>query len=218
MKILHVLSGGLDSTVLLGHFFNEGHDVSAITFQYGSRHNKNELRAATALCACHGIKHRVWDVDLSPFSSALLSGQGEIPEGHYQAENMRQTVVPFRNGIMLSIAAGYAESIGADVVSIGAHAGDHYIYPDCRPEFLSAMGEAISTGTGRKVKLLAPFSTMTKGAVVRRGHEIGWDSDMALAWTCYKGGDTHCGVCGACDERKAAFKEAGLTDYTRYLV
>jgi 7-cyano-7-deazaguanine synthase len=148
------------------------------------------------------------------FKSDLLRSGGDIPEGHYAEESMKKTVVPFRNGIMLSIAAGFAESIGADAVTIAAHSGDHAIYPDCREPFMRAMGEAMEQGTYAGIKLLRPFIDMDKAAIARRGAELG--VDFAETWSCYKGGEIHCGVCGTCVERREAFLLAGLQDPTVY--
>jgi 7-cyano-7-deazaguanine synthase len=148
------------------------------------------------------------------FSSALLASGGAIPEGHYEEENMRQTVVPFRNGIMLSIAAGVAESIGADAVLIAAHAGDHAIYPDCREPFMQAMSDAIRLGTFAGVEVLRPFIALNKAQIAQRGAACG--VDFAQTWSCYKGGDLHCGRCGTCVERREAFLLAGFNDPTIY--
>ena len=149
------------------------------------------------------------------FQSSLLKSGGEIPEGHYAAENMKQTVVPFRNGIMLAVAAGLAESRHAGGVVIAAHAGDHAIYPDCREDFMRAMADAIRLGTYADVALLRPFISMTKSEIARRGHELG--VDFSKTWSCYVGGETHCGECGTCVERREAFLLAGLKDPTEYL-
>ena len=148
------------------------------------------------------------------FKSDLLRSGCDIPEGHYAEESMKKTVVPFRNGIMLSIAAGFAESIGADAVTIAAHSGDHAIYPDCREPFMRAIGEAMEQGTYAGIKLLRPFIDMDKAAIARRGAELG--VDFAETWSCYKGGEIHCGVCGTCVERREAFLLAGLQDPTVY--
>jgi 7-cyano-7-deazaguanine synthase len=148
------------------------------------------------------------------FASDLLKSGGEIPEGHYEAENMKQTVVPFRNAIMLSIAGGFAESVGAEGLVIAAHGGDHAIYPDCREEFMQAMGETLRLGTYARIRLLRPFIAMTKGDIVAEGKRLG--VDFARTWSCYKGGDVHCGRCGTCVERREAFQLAGVPDPTEY--
>jgi 7-cyano-7-deazaguanine synthase len=139
----------------------------------------------------------------------------EIPKGHYEEQSMKKTVVPFRNGIMLSIAGGFAESKGASALVIAAHAGDHAIYPDCREDFMRAMGDAIRLGTYAEVDLIRPFISMTKGDIARRGHGLG--VDFSKTWSCYVGGETHCGECGTCVERREAFLLAGLPDPTAYV-
>jgi 7-cyano-7-deazaguanine synthase len=150
------------------------------------------------------------------FASDLLSGGGEIPDGHYEEASMKSTVVPFRNGIMLSIAAGFAESRGAEAVVIAAHSGDHAIYPDCRESFLEPMACAIREGTYARIELLRPFVAMDKAAIARQGAELG--VDFSRTWSCYKGGEIHCGTCGTCVERREAFELAGLPDPTAYAV
>jgi 7-cyano-7-deazaguanine synthase len=144
----------------------------------------------------------------------LLKGGGAIPKGHYEQATMRETVVPFRNGIMLAVAAGFAESRGAEAVVIAAHIGDHAIYPDCREEFLRAMADAVHLGTYANVEILRPFISMTKAEIVRRGHAL--NIDFTHTWSCYVGGEVHCGECGTCVERREAFALAGLRDPTVY--
>jgi 7-cyano-7-deazaguanine synthase len=148
------------------------------------------------------------------FDSDLLRSGGPIPEGHYEEANMKQTVVPFRNGIMLAVAAGYAETIGAEAIVIAAHAGDHAIYPDCREGFMQAMGAAITQGTYAQLILMRPFIAWNKSRIVQRGVEL--KIDYARTWSCYKGGDRHCGVCGTCVERREAFQLASVKDPTDY--
>jgi 7-cyano-7-deazaguanine synthase len=148
------------------------------------------------------------------FESDLLQSGGAIPEGHYEAENMKQTVVPFRNGILLSIAAGFAESVGAEGLVIAAHSGDHAIYPDCREEFMKPMAEAITAGTYADLEVLRPFIHLRKEGIAALGASLG--IDFSLTWSCYKGGEIHCGKCGTCVERKEAFEKAGLEDPTEY--
>jgi 7-cyano-7-deazaguanine synthase len=149
------------------------------------------------------------------FKSDLLQSGGEIPKGHYEEQSMKKTVVPFRNGIMLSIAAGFAESLEARGLVIAAHSGDHAIYPDCREDFMKAMGDAIRLGTYAEVELLRPFIALTKADIAARGTELG--VDYSRTWSCYVGGDTHCGECGTCVERREAFLLAGVPDPTHYL-
>jgi 7-cyano-7-deazaguanine synthase len=149
------------------------------------------------------------------FKSALLKSGGKIPDGHYEEESMKKTVVPFRNGIFLSMGTGFAESLGAEAIAIAAHAGDHTIYPDCREDFLNPMAEAMESGTYAKIKLLRPFVSMDKTAIVRRGTEL--KVDYARTWSCYKGGLLHCGTCGTCIERREAFLKANVADPTQYM-
>jgi 7-cyano-7-deazaguanine synthase len=164
----------------------------------------------------HGIPHHTVALEFMDqlFKSDLLRSGGAIPDGHYAEASMQQTVVPFRNGILLAVAAGYAESIGASGVVIAAHAGDHAIYPDCREPFMRAMGEAIEQGTYAHIQLLRPFIRMDKAGIASRGAELG--VDFSETWSCYKGGEIHCGVCGTCVERREAFVLAGLADPTVY--
>lgn len=211
---LLVLSGGMDSTTML--FDYAAQIALAVSFDYGSNHNVREIACAAANCKKLSIEHIVIPLEFMGkyFHSSLLEGAEAIPEGHYAADNMKSTVVPFRNGIMLSIAAGLAESRGLSKVMIANHAGDHTIYPDCRPQFIEAMGEAISAGTFADITLLAPYTNLTKTDIAWRGKEKG--VDFALTYSCYKGGELHCGRCGTCIERKEALKEAGIEDPTLY--
>lgn len=219
MAISHVVvlfSGGLDSTVLLADQLALGRKVTALSCDYGSRHNERELAAAESLCKFYGVRQLKVSLDFigKLYKSSLLVGGGEIPKADYDAESMAQTVVPFRNGVMLSAAAGLAESIGADAVAIAAHSGDHNIYPDCRSEFLHAMGESIRLGTDTQVTLLRPFAEVSKTDIVRRGVEL--NVDFSKTWSCYVGGEVHCGQCGTCRERRDAFRKAGVEDPTVY--
>lgn len=209
-----ILSGGMDSTTLL--YDQQERIALAVTFDYGSKHNAREIPFARLHCERLGIRHVVVSLDFMTkyFKSSLLQGGDDIPEGHYTDENMRSTVVPFRNGIMLSIAVGMAESAGLQHVMMANHSGDHTIYPDCRPEFVSAMSEAARVGTFPGVTLLCPFTHMTKGDIARRGRELGLD--YAETWSCYQGGERHCGRCGTCVERREALAAAGIKDTTEY--
>ncbi len=216
MKVVVLCSGGMDSVTAL-HWARREHAVAAaLSFDYGSRHNGREIPFAAEHASRLGIRHEVVALPFVAklFSSALLKGGAEIPEGHYAADNMRQTVVPFRNAIMLSIAAGFAESAGAEGLVIAAHTGDHTVYPDCREEFMRAMAEAMRTGTYAGIQLLRPFIAMDKGGIATEGARLG--VDFARTWSCYKGGEVHCGQCGTCVERREAFIEAGLKDPTVY--
>jgi 7-cyano-7-deazaguanine synthase len=193
------------------------HEVVAVaSFDYGAKHNHRELPFAAAHADKLQLRHEVIPLEFVDrlFASDLLKSGGEIPEGHYAAANMKQTVVPFRNGIMLSVACGFAESVGAEALVIAAHTGDHTIYPDCREDFMQAMADAMRLGTYAKVQLLRPFIAMTKGQIAAEGARLG--VDFARTWSCYKGGAVHCGKCGTCVERREAFAEAGLVDPTKY--
>jgi len=209
-----IYSGGVDSTTML-YEYNDRIAV-ALSFHYGSNHNEKELAFARLHCERLGIKHIVISLDFigKMFHSSLLEGADKIPEGNYDDENMRSTVVPFRNGIMLSVAAGLAESEGLRYVMMANHAGDHAIYPDCRPGFVKAMSEAIQNGTYEGIEIDAPYTGLTKADIARRGKNLGINYEET--WSCYKGGEHHCGKCGTCQERKEAFREAGIDDKTIY--
>ena len=187
-----------------------------ISFDYGSNHNAREIPFAAMHCERLGIKHIVINLGFMHqyFKSSLLEGAEAIPEGNYDEENMKSTVVPFRNGIMLSIAAGVAESNGLKYVMMANHGGDHTIYPDCRPEFVSAMSEATRLGTYPGIEVLAPYTGITKSDIARHGKALG--IDYAETWSCYKGGEHHWGKCGTCRERIEALADAGIEDHTVY--
>ena len=217
MKVVVLCSGGMDSVSALYRAKTEHQVVAALSFNYGSKHTPREIPFAKLHADLLGIRHQVINLDFIDklFTSALLASGGDIPEGHYQADNMKQTVVPFRNAIMLSIAAGWAESLEAEGLVIAAHSGDHAIYPDCREAFMKAMGEAIKEGTYAGVKLLRPFIAMNKGSIVLEGVKYG--VDFGKTYSCYKGGEVHCGKCGTCVERREAFLDAHVIDPTVYL-
>jgi len=205
-----ILSGGVDSTTLL---YDEQERIAlAISFDYGSRHNARELPFAQWHCQKLGIRHIVIPLDFMShyFTSSLLEGGADIPEGHYADENMRSTVVPFRNGIMLAVAVGIAESNGLKYVMMANHGGDHTIYPDCTPQFVEAFDAAAAAGTFATVHLRAPYTHLTKTDIVRRGKLLG--VDYSKTWSCYKGGQQPCGCCGTCVERREAFAAAGILD------
>ncbi len=210
-----ILSGGMDSVTLLYDY--QERIALAISFDYGSNHNAREIPFARMHCERLGIPHHVIPLDFMTtyFRSSLLSGADDIPEGHYADENMKSTVVPFRNGIMLAIATGMAETNDLSYVMMANHGGDHTIYPDCRPEFVEAFDAAAHAGTFNGVHLLSPYCHMTKSQIAARGHELG--INYAETWSCYKGGDKHCGRCGTCIERKEALAEAGIPDPTDYV-
>lgn len=209
-----IVSGGMDSITLL----HERHEEIAlgISFDYGSNHNSREIPFARMHCQRLGIKHIVIPLDFMSvyFRSSLLDGADAIPEGHYEDANMKSTVVPFRNGIMLSIACGIAESNGLSRVFIANHGGDHAIYPDCRSEFIKAMDAAMSAGTYAHINIEAPYTEITKTDIALIGKAIGLD--YTETWSCYKGGNVHCGKCGTCIERQEALRNAGIEDKTEY--
>ena len=211
---LIVVSGGMDSVTLLYEYADQ--IALAVTFDYGSNHAKKEIPFAQMHCQRLGIKHLVIPLSFMHdyFKSSLLEGDAAIPEGHYADENMKSTVVPFRNGIMLSIACGIAESNGLHKVLIANHGGDHTIYPDCRPEFIQSMSSAMQNGTYEHIEIFAPYTNITKGDIARHGKALG--IDYSETWSCYRGGDKHCGKCGTCVERHEALLEAGIDDPTEY--
>ncbi len=215
-KVVVLVSGGMDSISALYDTAAQHHVISGLSFDYGSKHNHKEIPFAAAHCRKLDVPHRIIALEFvgQLFKSNLLQSGGSIPDGHYEEQTMKQTVVPFRNGIMLSIAAGLAESVEARALVVAAHAGDHAIYPDCREAFMKSMADAISVGTYSGIQLLRPFISMTKAQIARRGHELG--VDFSQTWSCYKGGEIHCGACGTCVERREAFMLAGLPDPTVY--
>ena len=204
----------MDSVTLL--YDHKDEIALGISFDYGSNHNAREIPFAKMHCERLGIKHITINLDFMHqyFKSSLLDGAEAIPEGHYAEDNMKSTVVPFRNGIMLSIAIGIAESNNLDQVFIANHGGDHTIYPDCRPEFINAIDAAATAGTYNNVKVVAPYTKITKSDIARIGKKLG--IDYTETWSCYKGGEVHCGKCGTCVERKEALAEAGIEDKTIY--
>lgn len=217
MKAICVVSGGLDSVVMAYYLASQGYRVDAISFDYGQRHKKeldHARRCMQGLAGQHDI------VDLSPLGYLLggsaLTDNIPVPDGHYAAENMRVTVVPNRNAIMLSIAYGVAVARNADAVGVGVHAGDHFVYPDCRPDFIHLFGQMQNKaieGFGNVV-MLAPFLNMSKSDIVRIGKSV--NAPLSFTWSCYKGQEVHCGTCGTCVERKEAFSTAGIEDQTIY--
>lgn len=216
MNVVVLCSGGMDSIAAL-HWAGREHTVkAAVSFDYGAKHNQREIPFAAEHAGRLGVRHEIIALDFVNrlFASDLLRSGGAVPDGHYEAASMKQTVVPFRNAIMLSVAAGLAESIGAGAVVIAAHGGDHAIYPDCREDFMRAMGDAMRLGTYAEVELLRPFIALHKGQIAAAGAALG--VDFSRTWSCYKGGAIHCGTCGTCVERREAFQQAGLVDPTIY--
>lgn len=211
---LIVLSGGMDSVTLL---YDKIDSIAlAVNFIYGSNHNVRELECARFHCKKLGVELLEIHLDFMGeyFHSSLLEGASAIPEGEYEDENMRSTVVPFRNGIMLATAAGLAESRGLRAVMLANHSGDHTIYPDCRPAFIDAMAGAIAAGTYENIELRAPYTNINKTQIAEIGKRLG--IDYSTTYSCYKGGQNHCGVCGTCRERREALALAGIVDTTIY--
>ncbi|WP_416210287.1 7-cyano-7-deazaguanine synthase QueC [Frankia sp. Cr1] len=215
-----IISGGLDSSTLAYHFQAGGSRLMLLSFDYGQRHRR-ELDAAAIVAAGLGARHHIVDVQSV---GALLAGSAitdsyvEVPDGHYTDETMKITVVPNRNALMLDVAIAVAVVEQADAVAFGAHAGDHTIYPDCRPEFIDALQVCARVGNDGFLadgfRILAPFLTWSKAEIVRRGAELG--VPFGETWSCYKGGAVHCGRCGTCTERREAFALAGVPDPTVY--
>jgi 7-cyano-7-deazaguanine synthase len=214
-KAVLILSGGMDSTTLLYDLIGQGREVHAVTFDYHQKH-RNEIACAKKTCKKMHVPHKIIDIsvlnELAP--SCLTRDQWEVPEGTYAEESMKQTVVPNRNMVFLSLAGSFAIGIGARQLFYAAHAGDHTIYPDCRPAFVSAMHTAFHLCDWNDLVLEAPYLYRTKADIVKRGLSL--DVDYAMTWTCYKGRKRSCGTCGSCDERLAAFREAGATDPLEY--
>jgi 7-cyano-7-deazaguanine synthase len=218
MKRVIILSGGLDSTTALAYYIDTQNkkDITTITFNYGSKHNTQENNAAKKIANYYGVKNTIINLDFinKLFKSNLLKKGGKIPFGHYADKTMKKTVVPFRNGIMLSIASGYCESIGFDSIVLGNHSGDHFIYLDCRTSFSKPMSEAIFQGTDRHIIVERPFEMMTKTDIVKLGSKL--KVPYELTYSCYNGEKIHCGKCGTCYERKEAFRDASVKDPTIY--
>ena len=215
-KSLIILSGGMDSVTLL---YDKKDEIAvAVTFDYGSNHNKREEEFAKYHCEKLGIEHIIIPLTFihDYFKSSLLEGASAIPDGHYEDETMKSTVVPFRNGIMLSVACGIAESRELEKVLIANHFGDHAIYPDCRKGFIDAMSEAMRNGTYKGITIDAPYTNITKTDIAKIGKSLG--IAYSKTYSCYKGGEKHCGKCGTCVERKEALRDAGIEDPTEYEV
>lgn len=211
---LIIVSGGMDSITLL---YDKRDDIAlAVTYDYGSNHNRQELEYALYHCRTLGIEQLVIPLDFFSryFKSSLLQGPDTIPECAYTDESMKSTVVPFRNGIMLAIACGLAETRGLHKVLIANHSGDHAIYPDCREEFINAMSHAMSSGTYENITVSAPYTNISKSDIAKIGKSLG--IDYSKTYSCYKGGIKHCGRCATCIERKEALRLAQIPDNTEY--
>jgi 7-cyano-7-deazaguanine synthase len=221
-KCVVLFSGGIDSSTLLFDLRDKGYDCYPLTITYGQRHRR-EIYAAIDVCEVIGgsilSNWKYLELDaLREFLPSSLTGKGDIPVGHYQDITMRSTVVPNRNMILLAIAGGYAQGINAKYVAYAPHMGDHPVYPDCRPAFIAAVEQAIKIGTGWEdegVELLTPYAALTKADIIVKGQRL--NVPYSRTWSCYKGDDIHCGVCGTCNERKEAFRLAGVIDPTQYL-
>lgn len=215
MKSLVILSGGLDSTTLLYELVYKGQNVEAITFNYNQRHQKEILKAALT-CKKLGVFQKIVNVDclneIAP--SALTRNNIPVPEGNYADGNMKITVVPNRNMVLLSLALSYAITINAKYIYYGAHAGDHTIYPDCRAVFVEAMNNAAMLCDFKERQIKAPYLLLNKADIVKKGLQL--HVDYSLTWTCYKGEELACGKCGSCVERLEAFELNNTKDVIKY--
>ena len=214
-KVVVIYSGGMDSFTVLNRALKDGKEVYALSFDYGQRHVK-ELECASTVCKKLSVTNKV--IDISAINQLLagssLTDDIEIPEGDYQEESMKSTVVPNRNMILISLAVAYAVSVGANQVYYGAHAGDHAIYPDCRPEFVEKMNDVCKIANYESVEVYSPYLTVSKTAILTDGLAMGLD--YSDTWTCYNGRDKACGKCGACQERLEAFADNQATDPIDY--
>ncbi|MFO0822560.1 MAG: 7-cyano-7-deazaguanine synthase QueC [Gemmataceae bacterium] len=215
-KVVVIYSGGLDSTTLLYHLRAEGSKIVALSVNYGQRHLDRELAAADAICTHLGVERRTVDLTslVGFFGGNVLTGAGVLPEGEYAPETIGQTLVPNRNMVLLSVGLAWTVSLGFDAVAFGAHGGEHTNYPDCQPSFAEAMDRAAQVCDFRPIRVRAPFVNWVKADVVRRGAELG--VPFELTWSCYAGGEVHCGKCSTCIDRRTAFAKAGVSDPTRY--
>ncbi|MFM2477440.1 7-cyano-7-deazaguanine synthase QueC [Celerinatantimonas sp. MCCC 1A17872] len=214
-KVVIIYSGGMDSYTVLNKALREGYDAYPLTFDYGQRHKK-EIDVARQVTQSLGLEHKV--IDITAINQLLqgssLTSDIDIPEGHYAEESMKSTVVPNRNMILLSLAIGYAVSIGASKVYYGAHSGDHAIYPDCRPEFVNKMNDVSQIANYEPVEIVSPYLHQSKIEILKDGLAMGLD--YSQTWTCYNGREKACGRCGACQERLEAFAKNGQVDPLEY--
>lgn len=214
-KVVVIYSGGMDSFTVLNKALQQGHDVYALSFDYGQRHVK-ELEVAANVCKKLNVPHKI--VDISAINQLIggssLTDDIDVPEGHYEEESMKSTIVPNRNMILLSLAVGYAVSLKASKVYYGAHSGDHAIYPDCRPEFVQKMDDVCRIANYDAVEIFSPYLNNTKIDILTDGIKMGLD--YSQTWTCYNGREKACGKCGACQERLEAFSLNNVTDPIEY--
>ena len=208
MKYVAIVSGGMDSVTLLAYLRHQRHAVRVLSFDYGQRHVK-ELKYAQRICTRWHVEQQIINLrQLTPLlNRSALTSTTRVPHGHYEAPTMKLTVVPNRNMIMLSIAIGYAANLKFDGVAIANHAGDHAIYPDCRPAFIKALNRTSQLATYEKIQLFAPFTDWTKGQIAAQGLKLGLDYDRDT-WSCYEGGKKACGKCGTDVERREALAYA----------
>ena len=217
IKIVVIYSGGMDSFTVLNKAVKDGYSVLALSFDYGQKHSK-ELVCAKEVCRELNIPHKILDISSisSLFtSSSLVATDIDVPDGHYEEENMKSTIVPNRNMILISLAIGYAVDIQAKSVWYGAHSGDHTIYPDCRPEFVQVMDKASRVANFEPVTVHAPYLGVDKIGILEAGLNMGLD--YSKTWTCYKGQEKACGKCGSCIERLEAFEKNATLDPIVYL-
>lgn len=214
-KAVVIYSGGMDSFTILNKAKQEGYELYALTFDYGQKHKK-EIEYASRVCQELGINHRIIDITAinQLLQSSSLTSEKDIPEGHYADDNMKSTMVPNRNMILLSLAIGYAVDIGANKVFYGAHSGDHAIYPDCRPEFVEAMNAVAKIANYEPVEIVTPYLSGDKISILADGLKMGLD--YGKSWTCYNGREKACGKCGSCDERLEAFRLNNAIDPLPY--
>jgi len=214
-KAVVIFSGGMDSFTLLNKVIKEGFEVYALTFDYGQKQVK-EVQIAKTVCESLSVPHKILDISAinQLMQSSSLIGSEDIPEGHYESEQMKSTVVPNRNMILLSLAIAYAVDIKAGKVYYGAHSGDHAIYPDCRPEFVHKMNEVAGIANYEHVSIETPYLNSTKGEILKDGISMGLSYEYT--WTCYNGREKACGKCGACVERLEAFADNQISDPVEY--
>lgn len=217
-KMLLVYSGGMDSTALLKKLIGEkpSEELWLLSFNYGSKHNESEGRSADFFSKKHKLKHLRVGLDFMALLNSHLLSSGEIPEGHYKDANMKKTVVPFRNGVMLSVATAIAASSEIDTIYLANHFGDHAVYPDCRKKFIESFADAAFYGTYNNIEIMSPFCDSTKDEIISQNINY-FDDDIQKTWSCYKGGEVQCGRCATCFERREAFYLAGVEDKTEYI-